>query len=90
MHSVLASLLDVLPRIENQMVRNGALTVGASLAAADLDAVVKALLTQPVPLGSAAAGLAQRSTPCRTDRTDGLASCSARPAVFTFPLGPPS
>ena len=58
--SVLVSLLDVLPRIESQMVKNGALTVGASLAAADLDAVVRSLLTQPVPLGSAPIGLAQR------------------------------
>jgi hypothetical protein len=41
-------------------VRNGALTVGASLANADLDAVVATLLTQPVPLGSAAMGLTQR------------------------------
>ena len=41
--SVLVSLLDVLPRIESQMVKNGALTVGASLAAADLDAVVRSL-----------------------------------------------
>ena len=59
-HSVLGSLLDVLPRIENQLVSNGALTVGASLATSDLDAVVRTLLAQPVPLGSAATSLTQR------------------------------
>ena len=58
--SVLNSLLDVLPRIESQLVRNGALTVGVSLATADLDALMRTLLAQPVPLGSSAVGLVQR------------------------------
>ena len=58
--SVLVSLLDVLPRIESQLVTNGALTVGASLAAADLDAVVRTLVSQPAPVGSAAVSLTQR------------------------------
>ena len=58
--SVLTSLLDVLPRIEIQLVRNGAFTVGSSLATANLESVLSCLLAQRVPLGSAATGLVQR------------------------------
>ena len=51
-YQVVTSLLDVLPRIEHQMTRNGALTVGLSLAHSDLDALMLAVRTQTVPSSS--------------------------------------
>jgi hypothetical protein len=47
---VLSALLHVLPRIEHVMTRNGALTVGCSLAITDVDGVMGALLDLPTPL----------------------------------------
>lgn len=58
--AVLSALLHVLPRIEHVMTRNGALTVGCSLAITDVDGVMGALLNQPTPLGTAATQLMQR------------------------------
>ena len=58
--AVLSALLHVLPRIEHVMTRNGALTVGCSLAITDVDGVMGALLDLPTPLGSAPTQLMQR------------------------------
>ena len=61
--TVTGALLDVLPKIDSQMTRNGALTVGYSLAASDLEAVVghAARAADSARYGADGAGTAPRT-----------------------------
>ena len=54
MVEVTRALIGVLPDVEAEMVRNGALAVARTLALVDLDGVLLPLLQQPLPLQSAA------------------------------------